>query len=402
MSEQGLGALIGACLLALPVAMGGSLVAKAGDYRLEPGDLLSLMVVGAPELTRPIPVEMDGTAFFPLVGALPAAGSTLGELRGTVGQAYAATILPRTAGGEAAPALIRPAQVSLTIAEYGPVYLTGALVQPRAIAFRPGLTLRQVLALAGSAAAMPETNPIAARAALEAALVDLARANARIWSLKQALGKDAPEDYQRILVADLPAIREIAGLERSMAEARIAERAAEKAKLAENILRAQKRLSALEAQKANEQEGSALDQKIASEVRDLFTRGSPLAPAAKLAEVQRSALVSASRVLELEVAAENVRTELADLRAQEATAEDGDRSAIWTELADALTLAQDKRARLTALQTASAGIAEADLSAVVTRAGLPLAPDAGAGGDLPLQPGDIIEITAAPQHDPEG
>ena len=320
-------ALLCVCLLSVLEAVSSPVVAHAESYRLQPGDVLSLMVVGAPDLTRPVPVEMDGTAWFPLVGALSVGGSSLDQVRQQVSQAYAATILPATIGGDRVPVLIQANQVAVSIEEYSPVYLTGDVVAPRAIPYRPGLTLRQVIALAGSGAA-PQGSPIAAQANIEAALVELGRAYARIWSLKKELGKDSTDDYQRIFVADTPAIRELAELERSMNIAKIAELNSEKSRIAEGVDRAEKRLLALEAQKANEEAGSQLDQKIASDVRELFTRGSPLAPASKLAEVQRSALVSASRVLELEVAAENVRTELADLRAQQATVQAGDQSEI--------------------------------------------------------------------------
>lgn len=387
------GARLGTWTVALVAALAMPGAGAAADYLLQPGDVLALTVVGAPELAARVPVEIDGTGWFPLVGALPVAGTSIGALRRQVADAYAATLLPRPADAGGAPALIEARQVSLAIEEYRPVYLTGDLVQPRTLPYRPGLTLRQALALAGGNAA-PEGSPVAAQARLEAALIDLGRAYARIWSLKQALGTATPEDYQRIFVADTPAIREIASLERAMETARVTERDAEKARLDEGILRAGKRLEALEAQMTNEAQGSELDQKIASDVRDLFTRGSPLAPASRLAEVQRSALVSASRVLELEVAAENVRTELANLHARQATLEAGDQSATWTELSDALTDAEDKRAALTALRTAAAGVPEADVSATITRAGAPVAPDAA--GDQPLEPGDVVRITVTP------
>ena len=159
-----------------------------------------------------------------------------------------------------------------------------------------------------------------------------------------------------------------------MVAAQAAEREQRKRVIDESIRRAESRLASLMEQKVSEEDGWRLDEQIASEVRALFERNSPLAPASRLAEARRSALVSASRVFQLEVAAENMRTELADLHAHAAALEAGAESGTWSELSDALTLAQQKRAQLAALQAAASGILEGDVLAVITRPGLVLAP----------------------------
>ena len=81
------GALFCACILG-PMA---PTAASAEGYLLQPGDVLSLVIVGAPEMSRTIPIEMDGTAWFPVVGEVPVGGSSLKEVRERVAQAYSAT-----------------------------------------------------------------------------------------------------------------------------------------------------------------------------------------------------------------------------------------------------------------------------------------------------------------------
>jgi polysaccharide export outer membrane protein len=353
------------------------------------------MIVGAPEMSRTIPIEMDGTAWFPVIGEVPVGGTSLRDVRERVAQAYSATSVTQPAGADSVPEFVQPSQVYVGVEEYRPIYVTGDLLEPRTIGFRPGLTLRQVIALA-SVGDTGQGGQRAVREGLDAALIELSRVYARIWGLKKQLGTDTPQDYDNIFVADAKAIREIADLEGSMIAARTAEREQQKRVLEESIRRAESRLAALVEQKTSEEEGWQLDEQIAAEVRELFERNSPLAPASRLAEVRRSALVSASRVLQLQVTAENVRTELADLKAQAAAIDVGAQSSTWSELSDALTLAQQKRAELAALQSAaSAGVLDDEIVAVITRGSQLLSPVTVDGPDQKLQPGDVVEIILA-------
>jgi polysaccharide biosynthesis/export protein len=366
--------------------------AGAEAYLLQPGDSLSLMIVGAPEMSRTIAIEMDGTASFPAIGEIPVGGTSLGEVRERVAQAYSVTSLAGPSEAGFVPRFVLPSQVNVSVQEYRPIYVTGDVLSPREIEFRPGLTLQQIVALA-NVGEPGQGNQYAVRESVEAAQLELSRAYARIWGLKRQLRTDTPQDYDNIFVAETEAIREIANLEVSMVEARKAERERQERALEESIRRAESRLAALLQQKSSEEEGLQLDEQIAAEVRKLFERNSPLAPASRLAEARRSALVGASRVLQLQVTAENVRTELAELKAQAAMLETGTQSSTWSELSDALTLAQRKRADLTALQTAaSAGVLDQPAVAVITRGGQMLPAVTVSESDRTLQPGDVVEI----------
>ena len=122
--------------------------ASAEEYLLQPGDTLSLMIVGAPEMSRTIPIEMDGTAWFPVIGEIAVGETSLKDVRERVAQAYSATGIAQPTGPDRFPEFVQPSQVYVGIEEYRPIYVTGDLLQPRTIDFRPGLTLRQVIALA--------------------------------------------------------------------------------------------------------------------------------------------------------------------------------------------------------------------------------------------------------------
>ena len=176
-------------LLALPAA------AAADAYRLAPGDTLRLMVVGDPELSVDVQVEMDGTAWFPMVGPITAGGQTLKDVRSQTAEAYATMSLSRpiARAGEL-PRIIDDSQVYVSVAAYRPIYLAGDIATAREIPFRAGLTLHHVRALAGTLPPAQEGSKAASAGEIEAAAAALAHEYAQIWRQKAFLGVDTPED----------------------------------------------------------------------------------------------------------------------------------------------------------------------------------------------------------------
>ena len=63
--------------------------AKA-DYRLHVGDVIEISVARAPELKQRVPVQLDGSISFPMMGNLPVAGLTPAEAQSRI-QAILAT-----------------------------------------------------------------------------------------------------------------------------------------------------------------------------------------------------------------------------------------------------------------------------------------------------------------------
>lgn len=134
-------------LSALLVALGAT-SALAEPYRLHAQDQLLVRVVdwdpdanGLAEwagVSGEYLVASDGTLQFPLAGTVTAEGQTLTSL-----QEQLAAALGRNAG------LDRPPHVTVELVESLPVYVLGAAQTQGAVAYRPGLTARQALALAG-------------------------------------------------------------------------------------------------------------------------------------------------------------------------------------------------------------------------------------------------------------
>ncbi len=382
------------CIVLITVCMLPS-SGRAADYRLQPGDVLSLMIVGIPELDQEIRIETDGTAWFPLIGGVGASDISLEELRGLVSSAYAEISIPFAGESGALPQLIQPDQVHVAVATYLPVYVFGDMLQARALDFRPGLTVLQALTFSG-AGGLEESQEFEVRQRLQAVLVDLATVNARIWNLKSTLGTATEEDYARIFVGPDDSIREIAAAEKASIEAAAEERDRELRLVAEDIRLAEQRLESLLRQREVERESEELDREQGSNMR--------LASSAQLAELRRAELASASRVLQIETAIEEVRSELATQKARAEILEQGELSDVWSELAERINEASSLRAEAAILRsTAVTGPGGADTTVVVTRRGEILSPPQEGVASMLLEPGDVISValsrnTADPQR----
>lgn len=111
--------------------------ASIEDYRIAPGDVLTISVFGEPELSLgSIRVPANGELSYPLIGNVQVAGSTAKELE--------ATITNRLDGG-----YLRNPKVTISILEYRPVFVHGGVIQSGAQQFAEGMTVEKAIAVAG-------------------------------------------------------------------------------------------------------------------------------------------------------------------------------------------------------------------------------------------------------------
>ena len=137
--------LVLAALLA--VGLGGTALA-AEPYKLGVADKLTVRVVQWQSggstfedwtaVTGDYLVGPDGSVSFPFVGEVPAAGKTTAELSEALGTGL------RTSLG-----LTDPPNVTVEVATFGPIYVTGDVQAPGAYAFAPGLNVIKAVSLAG-------------------------------------------------------------------------------------------------------------------------------------------------------------------------------------------------------------------------------------------------------------
>lgn len=105
-------------------------------YRLDSGDRLRITVFEQDSLTNTYTVDQAGHITMPLVGSLPARGSSTQELAGTV-----ATALRK--------GFLRNPDVSVEIDTYRPFFIMGEVRNPGQYTFVSGLTALTAIAVAG-------------------------------------------------------------------------------------------------------------------------------------------------------------------------------------------------------------------------------------------------------------
>ena len=153
-------------------------------------------------------VGADGNVNFPMVGATEGAGKTSAELAAALGGA-----LRQTLGLGTAPT------VTVEVAAYGPIYVSGDVGAPGEYPFAPNLTVVKALALAGGerrsaeAAARPEREILTTSGALNVLedeyrrlLVRRARLDADLAGQNQIAVPaelDGAEDLEALLAAEM-------------------------------------------------------------------------------------------------------------------------------------------------------------------------------------------------------
>ena len=107
-----------------------------GDYRLAPGDRLTIAVFDEPKLSGDFFVDGDGEVLLPVAGSVRIAGLTLAQAQELIQKQFADGVL------------VRPA-VNVRIKDYRPIFVTGAVKRPGSYRFMFGETVKAAIATAG-------------------------------------------------------------------------------------------------------------------------------------------------------------------------------------------------------------------------------------------------------------
>lgn len=108
----------------------------APEYHLGAGDEINIQVYDAPGLSMRVTIGPDGVINYPYLGTLKLQGQTTEQL--------VATLTHGLQNGY----LVNP-QVTVNITRFRDVYIGGEVENPGAFAYRPGLTVEKLIALAG-------------------------------------------------------------------------------------------------------------------------------------------------------------------------------------------------------------------------------------------------------------
>ncbi|MEX0284557.1 MAG: polysaccharide biosynthesis/export family protein [Paracoccaceae bacterium] len=110
---------------------------QAQEMSLAEGDAVEISIYGREDLSGERKISGNGTVAVPLLGRITAAGLSAEELEVAVAEAL-------EAGG-----LIQSPSVLVQIVRRGDIYVDGDVGRPSAFAWRPGMSVRQAVSLAG-------------------------------------------------------------------------------------------------------------------------------------------------------------------------------------------------------------------------------------------------------------
>src|SRR5262245_59545859 len=107
-----------------------------GDYRLAPGDRLTIAVFDQPQLSGDFFIDGGGEVLLPIAGSVKISGLTLAEAQELIQKQFAEGVL------------VRPA-VSVRLKEYKPIFVAGAVKRPGSYGFILGESVKAAIATAG-------------------------------------------------------------------------------------------------------------------------------------------------------------------------------------------------------------------------------------------------------------
>jgi polysaccharide export outer membrane protein len=117
------------------------------EYRLGPGDRLSVVVFGQDDLSGELAVDGQGRISLPLIGQVRARNRTVNELQQIVTDLFSKDYL------------IDP-RISIEVTNYRPFYIYGQVNKPGSYPYVSGMTVRQAIALAGGYTRRASEEPV--------------------------------------------------------------------------------------------------------------------------------------------------------------------------------------------------------------------------------------------------
>jgi polysaccharide export outer membrane protein len=382
--------------------------AKA-EYRVTVGDVLEVAVAGVPELRQRAAVQIDGSISLPLIGTIQVAGLPLPQIRTQVGAALASKVYrQRTQDGHDNVIVIEADEVTATVAEYRPIYIDGDVSKPGEYPYRPAVTARQVIALAGGYDVMhvrmnnPYLESADLRAQYQSLWADFTRDQARLWRIRAELG-NSPQISPGTL-KDVPlapsTISGIVGAEEEYLKTKQIDYQQEKAFLQRGVRDGDEHVNVLSAQQKTEEEAYQTDLEDLQKVNDLFSKGALVSP--RVTDARRAVLLSSTRKLQTSAQLMLVKKEQDEFKRKLEKLDDQRRLDLLREEQDTSVRLNETRAKLqsvgeklqyTAMVRSQLALGVGDKARIaIIRKGGNGPKRIVADEDFELQPGDTVEI----------
>jgi protein involved in polysaccharide export with SLBB domain len=129
------------------VSADGTRIAQVDDYRLGPGDRISIKVFGQQDISGEFDISATGQLSLPLIGQVNAATHTLAELQ----QIITAKLSEKY--------IVNP-QVAIQVTNYRPFFILGQVNKPGSYPYQAGLNVREAVAISGGYTRRAREEPV--------------------------------------------------------------------------------------------------------------------------------------------------------------------------------------------------------------------------------------------------
>jgi polysaccharide export outer membrane protein len=386
-----------------------SAIPAKAQHRLDPGDVIEISVARVPELQRRVPIRLDGSITFPLLGVLSVAGLPPSQVEAMVKAMLSSKVFQqRMPDGRENGVLIDHDEITVTVVEYRPVYVNGDVSRPGAHAYRPLMTVRQAVTLSGGygvawgGASNPYFELADLRSEYDSLGVDLTKERARIWRIKTELGEKEELTLDALMDIPLPRsiVSQILDVEAEHLAARQRDHQQQKGFLQGATKRGGEQIGVLSEAQEKEAQGVKADLEELHKVLDLYGKGS--LPSPRVTDARRAVLLSATRQLQTTTQLMQVKRQQDDLLRQIERVEDQRQIELLRELQDAVVRRTALRAKLQSIgekirlsvlrpQVMQGNTPKPEIA--ITRKGEVGRERFIGNEDSELQPGDVVEVT---------
>ena len=313
----------------------------SSDYIIQPGDQLQLTVGSIPDLRAKTAVDLDGEIHLPLLPPIKAGNQTLNQLlsqvRAQMKSKIYRQILP---DGRENLLPIDPDDVTMEIASYRPLYVRGDVSKPGELPFRPGLTVRQVIALAGGYDVMrfrlenPFLQAYDLRAEYQDLWTDFARSQARAAVLKAHVDGTEVPDLLKMLKVPLSegVVQQIVSTEVEQGKAELSDHNRQRLFLQRQADISEKQSNSFVKPKDDALRSETDDLAYKQKLGDLLDKGTIAHE--RVAEQQRTLLESTQRYLDYSQRISDLNKTRDDFSRQKERLDDQYRAQLLKELQD--------------------------------------------------------------------
>ncbi len=388
--------------------------AAAEEYRLQPGDVIEISVMGLPQLSQRAPVQLDGTISVPLIGPMAVEGSTIKEVRDWIQTAFASRLLTLQApDGQQISRTVERDEIAASVVQYRPIWVSGDVAKPGELPYQPRMTVRQAIASAGGLRAIlgGQGNASTDVVGLENQYVDawlgLATKAVRVWRLLGELGEAAEFDRASIPPPPVPdeTLLRILSLETQVRGVRELDHGREKKFLEDAAQLAREQITSLSEQLEIETQGAEDDQAEYDRAQKLLSQGK--LTTSRVVEARRAVLYSATRKLQTSNDLMRARSRLAETERALDKLEDLRHMSILEELQKAEAEMAAERVRLMGIEdrlllagTGVPGAVERRMTpdVVAIRRTTDGVAKVKVGYEDDLSPGDVLEVVLSTEN----